>query len=253
MTLHRRQLLAGTACAAAASIGRPYLARAQPGAGSVLRFIPSTPLPSLDPIVATSYVIRNHGYLDLRHAVRHRRELPDQAADGQRLADRARRPEVDLPPPRRPRLPRRRARRGARTASPPSAAGPSATPSARPSRPSSRAYRPEDARTFSIRLKQPFPSLTAALGKLSSNVPFIMPERIALPDASEADHRGHRLRALALRGAGNGCPARTRSTRASPATGRARRRPPGRPAARSPRSTGSSGSPSPSPRRPSAP
>src|ERR1700760_2942120 len=62
MTLHRRQLLAGTACAAAAGIARPYLARAQPG-GSVLRFIPSTPLPSLDPIVATSYVIRNHGYL----------------------------------------------------------------------------------------------------------------------------------------------------------------------------------------------
>ena len=61
MTLSRRQILAGTA-GAAAGLGLPHLVRAQPG-GSVLRFIPSTPLPSLDPIVATSYVIRNHGYL----------------------------------------------------------------------------------------------------------------------------------------------------------------------------------------------
>lgn len=62
MKLSRRQLLAGTA-GAAAGLGLPHLVRAQPGGGSVLRFIPSTPLPSLDPIVATSYVIRNHGYL----------------------------------------------------------------------------------------------------------------------------------------------------------------------------------------------
>ncbi len=48
----------------------------------------------------------------LRHVVRHRRELPDPAADGQRLADRTRRPALDLPSPRRPQLPRRLAGRG---------------------------------------------------------------------------------------------------------------------------------------------
>ena len=42
----------------------------------------------------------------------------------------------------------------------------------------------EDDRTFSIILKKPFPLLIDAIGKLSSNVPFIMPERIAKTDAN---------------------------------------------------------------------
>jgi peptide/nickel transport system substrate-binding protein len=41
-----------------------------------------------------------------------------------------------------------------------------------------------DDRTFSIVLKKPFPLLLEAIGKLSSNVPFIMPERIAKTDAN---------------------------------------------------------------------
>jgi peptide/nickel transport system substrate-binding protein len=41
-----------------------------------------------------------------------------------------------------------------------------------------------DDRTFSIVLKKPFPLLLDAIGKLSSNVPFIMPERIAKTDAN---------------------------------------------------------------------
>jgi hypothetical protein len=42
----------------------------------------------------------------------------------------------------------------------------------------------EDDRTFSIILKKPFPLLLEAIGKLSSNVPFVMPERIAKTDAN---------------------------------------------------------------------
>ena len=41
-----------------------------------------------------------------------------------------------------------------------------------------------DDKTFSIVLKKPFPLLLDAIGKLSSNVPFIMPERIAKTDAN---------------------------------------------------------------------
>src|SRR5215468_230213 len=41
----------------------------------------------------------------------------------------------------------------------------------------------EDDTTFAIKLKAPFPLLLSALGKLSSNVPFMMPERIAKTDA----------------------------------------------------------------------
>src|SRR6266704_4864773 len=38
-------------------------------------------------------------------------------------------------------------------------------------------------KTFRLKLKKPFPLTLDALGKLSSNVPFIMPERIAKTDA----------------------------------------------------------------------
>jgi peptide/nickel transport system substrate-binding protein len=40
-----------------------------------------------------------------------------------------------------------------------------------------------DDNTFAIKLKSPFPLLLDALGKLSSNVPFMMPERLARTDA----------------------------------------------------------------------
>src|ERR1700686_3224136 len=42
----------------------------------------------------------------------------------------------------------------------------------------------QDDKTFSIVLKKPFPLLLDAMGKLSSNVPFIMPERVAKTDAN---------------------------------------------------------------------
>jgi len=40
-----------------------------------------------------------------------------------------------------------------------------------------------DDKTFTISLKSPFPLILDALGKLSSNVPFMMPERLAKTDA----------------------------------------------------------------------
>src|ERR1700751_3180133 len=40
-----------------------------------------------------------------------------------------------------------------------------------------------DDKTFTISLKSPFPLILDALGKLSSNVPFMMPERLAETDA----------------------------------------------------------------------
>src|SRR6266478_2878959 len=41
----------------------------------------------------------------------------------------------------------------------------------------------DDDRTFAIKLKAPFPLILDGLGKLSSNVPFMMPERLAKTDA----------------------------------------------------------------------
>src|SRR5436305_205761 len=43
--------------------------------------------------------------------------------------------------------------------------------------------KPDDDKSFTIALKAPFPLLISALGKLSSNVPFMMPERLAKTDA----------------------------------------------------------------------
>ncbi|MCC5989425.1 MAG: ABC transporter substrate-binding protein [Pararhodobacter sp.] len=43
----------------------------------------------------------------------------------------------------------------------------------------------EDATTFTIQLSHPFPRMLHALGKMSSNVPFIMPARIAATPASQ--------------------------------------------------------------------
>ncbi len=40
-----------------------------------------------------------------------------------------------------------------------------------------------DDKTFTIKLRTPFPLILDALGKLSSNVPFMMPERLAKTDA----------------------------------------------------------------------
>jgi peptide/nickel transport system substrate-binding protein len=40
-----------------------------------------------------------------------------------------------------------------------------------------------DGKSFTIKLKSPFPLILDGLGKLSSNVPFMMPERLAKTDA----------------------------------------------------------------------
>jgi peptide/nickel transport system substrate-binding protein len=45
-------------------------------------------------------------------------------------------------------------------------------------------YTTIDDKTFTMTLKRPFPLMLAALSKISSNVPFIMPERVAKTDAN---------------------------------------------------------------------
>ena len=178
MKLNRRQLLAG-----AAGLATPTFARAQGGRGATLRFIPSTPLPSLDPIVATSYVIRNHGYLiydtlfatDAQFNIRPQMVSEWQVApdglswtfhlrDGLAFHDGAPVTAADCIASIQ--------RWAKRDAFGQTFAGFAA------------GYTAIDARSFRIDLKKPFPMLPAALGKLSSNVPFIMPERIARTDAA---------------------------------------------------------------------
>lgn len=185
MTLHRRTLLSGAAAlAGGATLARPHFARAQGGKSATLRFIPSTPLPSLDPIVATSYVIRNHGYLiydtlfatDETFAIRPQMVSEWQTApDGLKWTFHLRDGLAfhDGQPVRAQDCIASIQRWSKRDAFGQTFAA------------FVEGYDADDARTFSVRLKRPFPMLPAALGKLSSNVPFIMPERVARTDASK--------------------------------------------------------------------
>ncbi|MCQ4161166.1 ABC transporter substrate-binding protein [Roseomonas sp. GC11] len=178
MSIHRRQLLAG----AAAGLALPHFARAQGGKSSTLRFIPSTPLPSLDPIVATSYVIRNHGYLvyDTLFATDAQFNIRPQMVSEWQVAPDGLAWTFHL-----------RAGLFFHDGAPVTAADCIASIQRWSKRDAfgqtfagfAAGYTAIDARTFRIDLKKPFPMLPAALGKLSSNVPFIMPERIAQTDA----------------------------------------------------------------------
>ena len=184
MSLHRRTLLSGTAALAGAGISAPWAARAQSAAKSTLRFIPSTPLPSLDPIVATSYVIRNHGYLiyDTLFATDETFGIKPQmvsewqtAPDGLSWTFHLRDGLVfhDGAPVTAKDCIASLARWSKRDAYGQTLAT------------FIEGFSADDARTFTIRLKRPFPSMKAALGKLSSNVPFIMPERVASGDPAK--------------------------------------------------------------------
>ncbi|TCR69785.1 ABC transporter substrate-binding protein [Bosea sp. BK604] len=182
MKLNRRELLAGTAAVAASSFGG-FSVRAQ-ARSSTLRFIPSTPLPSLDPIVATSYVIRNHGYLiyDTLFATDSQFRIQPQmvqnwetAPDGLRWTFHLRDGLSfhDGQPVRAQDCIASIKRWSARDAFGQTFAT------------FVEGYDVVDQRTFAVRLKKPFPMLPDALGKLSSNVPFIMPERVAMTEPTK--------------------------------------------------------------------
>jgi ABC-type transport system substrate-binding protein len=106
-----------------------------------------------------------------------------------------------------------------------------------------------DDKSFTIKLKSPTGLLLFALGKPSSNVPFMMPKRVADTDpntqisTSPAPARSSSSRT-------SGSPATRSSTSSSTSTSRAPSRPPASRAARSSSSTGSSGWPSPTTSRP---
>ena len=179
MSISRRDVLVGSAALAASGFMRNGAA-AQARA-NVLRFIPSTPLPSLDPITATSYVIRNHGYLiydtlfatDAQFGIKPQMvESWETAPDGLRWTFhlRAGLSFHDGEPVRAQDCIASIGRWSKRDAFGQTFAT------------FVESYHVVDQRTFAIALKRPFPMLPAALGKLSSNVPFIMPERVAMTD-----------------------------------------------------------------------
>ena len=152
--------------------------------GSVLRFIPQADLRILDPIFTTAYITRNHGYMiyDTLFGTDAQFQPQPQMVDRWEVsADKLTytftlRPQLkfsDDQPVRSADCIASLDRWMQRDAVGQMLAGLLDKMSV------------VDETTFRIALKRPFPPLLAALGKSSSNVPFIMPERIAKTPATE--------------------------------------------------------------------
>jgi peptide/nickel transport system substrate-binding protein len=148
----------------------------------VLKFIPQADLRILDPITTTAYITRNHGYMvyDTLFATDAKFQIQPQMVDKWELS----RDKLTYTFTLRDSLmfhdgqPVRSAdciasieRWGKRDSLGQKLAQ------------LTDSWTAVNERTFRLKLKKPFPLTLDALGKLSSNVPFIMPERIARADA----------------------------------------------------------------------
>ncbi len=177
-----RRLTAATALAVvAASIGVTGEASAQQ---KVLRFIPHANLSSIDPITTTGYIVRNHGYLvyDTLFATDANFKIQPQMVDKWSSSPDGLRWEFTLRDglkfhdgaPVRPADVIASLKRWAVRDTFGQAMAATVD-----------SYEALGTNGFAIKLKKPFPLMIEALGKLSSNVPFIMPERVANTDPAQ--------------------------------------------------------------------
>jgi peptide/nickel transport system substrate-binding protein len=149
----RRAFIAGAAAASALATG-PF-AHAQKKAGT-LRVVPHADLKVLDPIWTTGYITRNHGYMifDTLFATDANLKVQPQMVDKWTASANKLKWAFTL-------------RDGRLFIA------------------SIAKMAPADKKTFTIDLEQPFGLVLEALGKPSSNVPFIMPAKLAATDPNE--------------------------------------------------------------------
>lgn len=173
-----RSLLAALVCAGTLILSNP--ASAQP-AQKVLKFIPQADLRILDPVATTAYITRNHGYMvyDTLFAMDAKFQIQPQMVDKFELSADKLTYTFTL-------------RDGLKFHD--GQAVRSADCIASVERWAKRdalgqklaevteSWTAVDDKTFRLKLKRAFPLTLDALGKPSSNVPFIMPERIAKTD-----------------------------------------------------------------------
>ncbi len=178
--MRRRHLLAAAAATPFVRLAAPAVAQGV-AATRLIRMVPHANPGSLDPIWTTAYVTRNFGYLvwDTLFATDSRFQVHPQMAEGHTASPDGLSYEITL----RPGL---KFHDGEPVRSPDCIAS-----IARWSKRDAMGQRLDaalaemrviDDRKFAIKLKRPYPLLIAALGKPSSNVPFIMPERVAKTD-----------------------------------------------------------------------
>ena len=148
----------------------------------VLKFIPQADLRILDPITTTAYITRNHGYMvyDTLFATDAKFQVQPQMVDKWEISKDKLTYTFTLRDglkfhdgqPVRPADCIASLERWAKR----DALGQKLAQS-------TESWTAVNDKTFKLKLRKPFPLALDALGKLSSNVPFIMPERIARTDA----------------------------------------------------------------------
>ncbi|MFN3447778.1 MAG: ABC transporter substrate-binding protein [Roseococcus sp.] len=178
--MHRRDLLGATGALAAAALSAPALA--QPAAQRTLKFIPHANLTVMDPIWTTAYITRNSGFLvwDTLYGLDDEYKPQPQMVEGHTVENDGRLWTFTL-------------REGLRFHdNEPVRAADCVASIARWARRDAMGtrlaqlteeMRALDDRRFAIRLSRPFGLMLDALAKPTSNVCFIMPERIAQTDA----------------------------------------------------------------------
>src|SRR5580765_1015964 len=166
----------------AAALGLALAASSASAQQKVLKFIPQADLRILDPIATTAYITRNHGYMvyDTLFAMDEKFQVKPQMIDKHELSKDRLTYTFTL-------------RDGLKfhDGQPVRAADCIASIDRWSKRDalgqklaeSTESWTAVNDKTFRLKLKKPFPLTLEALAKPSSNVPFIMPERVAKTDA----------------------------------------------------------------------
>jgi peptide/nickel transport system substrate-binding protein len=184
--ISRRELLTGAAAVAGAGIGGPARAALgqTPKRGGTLRFIPIGDLKILDPIWTTAYITRDHGYMvwDTLFATDANLQIRPQMVDRYSVSRDGMKYSFIL----RDGL---RFHDGAAVTAEDCVASlirwGKKDPLGKLMLGATGKLTASDRKTFALELKEPFGMVLDALGKPSSNVPFIMPARLAATSADE--------------------------------------------------------------------
>ena len=161
----------------------PFLAT-EASAQKTLRFVPHSDLKILDPIWTTAYVVRNHGYMvyDTLFGMDAQGEIKPQMVDAYKLSD----DKLTWTMTLRDGLMWHDNQPVTTADIIPSIKRWAAKDSMGQKMMSFVAsLEAKDEKTFEIKLKEPTGLVLLALGKPSSNVPFMMPKRVAETDSSK--------------------------------------------------------------------
>ena len=180
--ISRRQVIRGAAAAAISTLGAPSV-QAQKGE-QILRFVAQADLQSLDPIWTTAYITRNHGYLvyDTLFGTDENSEVRPQMVDRTTVSPDGMKFTFTL-------------RDGLRWHDGQPVLSEDCVESLKRWGKKDRfgqllmahvgKIAPVDKKTFTLELAERFGPVLEALGKPSSNVPFMMPARIASTSPDE--------------------------------------------------------------------